>query len=182
MKDRANQEVLNSRQYTYDAFVIYCQKDSRWVVRQLIHRLETDDHFRLCIHERDWLAGENIADNIIDSIENSRKTLVIVSNAFLQSRRCQYEMMMAQTRHITEDRNNLILVLMEEIAEVNKTPRLRLQMQTQTYVEWTSSEVGQQLFWARLTQAMRRRAERVSDSCTGLPVESLFHVTSTSHE
>ena len=54
----------------------------------------------------------------MESIEASRKSLLIVSNAFAASSWCQFELTMAQTRLFEEDRDSLILVLLEEIAEV----------------------------------------------------------------
>ncbi len=51
-------------------------------------------------------------------MEASRKSLLVVSNAFAASSWCQLELAMAQTRLFEQDRDNLVLVLLEEIAEV----------------------------------------------------------------
>ena len=115
---------MDHREYAYDAFVMYCHADSQWVIHQLRPQLENarseeeGANLRLCIHHRDWLCGRGITDNIVESIEASRKSLLIVSNAFAASSWCQFELTMAQTRLFEEDRDNLILVLLEEIAEV----------------------------------------------------------------
>ena len=119
-KSREYQQFLDHREYQYDAFVIYSQADSQWVINQLRPQLEDNrPKLRLCIHHRDWLGGRDITDNIVESIEASRKSLLIVSNAFAASSWCQFELTMAQTRLFEEDRDNLILVLLEEIAEVH---------------------------------------------------------------
>ena len=83
--------------------------------------------------------GRDIVDNVVDSIEHSRKTVLIVSNAFAVSQWCHFEMTMAQTKLFEDDRDNLILVLLEEIADCNMNPRLQLQMQKKTYIEWTDN-------------------------------------------
>src|SRR6218665_736468 len=141
--------------FTFDAFVGYSRSDSNWVITQLLPRLELECNLRLCIHERDWLPGRDIAENILESIDNSRKTLLIVSNAFALSPWCHFELTMAQTRLMEEDRDSLVLILLEEIADCNLTPRLQIQMQRRTYIEWTKqSNVGQQLFWANLKHAL----------------------------
>ena len=59
------------------------------------------------------------------------------------------------------------------------TPRLRLQMARQSYVEWPpgGSEMGEQLFWAQLRQALGKP----SSSIVNPPVSQQFfaaHVTS----
>jgi toll-like receptor 13 len=150
--------MVDQRVYEFDAFVIHCHADSNWVIHTLLPNLETtnpETSLRLCIHQRDWEVGADIAENIADSIQRSRKCCLIVSNAFATSTWGHVELTMAQTRLFTEEWDNVILVLMEEVAEINQSPRLKLQMQRQTYIEWTDSEVGQQLFWARLRQALR---------------------------
>ena len=50
--------------------------------------------------------------------------------------------------------------------QANMTPRLRLQMARQTYVEWPpgGSEVAEQLFWAQLRQALGRRTTSIVNS------------------
>ena len=123
---------------------------------------------RLCIHQRDWMVGRDIADNIIESIQSSRKSLLIVSNAFASSQWCYFEMTMAQTKLFQSDMDNMIVVLMEEIAECNLNPRLRLQLERQTYIEWSESEIGQQLFWSRLKQALSKPA----DSLVNQPINA----------
>ena len=110
---------MDQRQYEYDAFVIHSNADAKWVIHKLRPQLEDNrPKLRLCIHHRDWLVGRDITDNIVESIEASRKSLLIVSNAFAASSWCQFELTMAQTRLFEEDRDNLIVVLLEEIAEV----------------------------------------------------------------
>ena len=137
--------------------------DLNWVKANLL-RLEEEHGLRLCLHDRDWMPGRDIADNIVESIEKSRKTVLIVSNAFAISQWCHFELAMVQTRTVEADRDNIILVILEEIDGRNITPRLRMQMQTKTYIEWTSgSETGQQLFWAKLYEALKQPTRPLSN-------------------
>ena len=53
---------------------------------------------------RNWLAGRSIARNITDSIEKSRKTVLILSNAFARSYWCELELTMAQHKLLTSHR------------------------------------------------------------------------------
>lgn len=105
------------------------------------------------------------------SIENSRKTVLIVSNAFAVSHWRHFEMTMAQTKFSEDDRDNLILVLLEGIADCNMNPRLQLQMQKKTYIEWTDNQIGQQLFWAQLKQALAKNSNSLINS---VPPPELF--------
>lgn len=164
-------DFLDETQYEFDAFVSFSESDSDWVIGTLCQVLESQHNLRLCVHYRDWMIGRDIVTNIIDSIEKSRKTLMIVSNAFAASQWCHFEMTMAQTKLFEDDRDNLILVLLEEIADCNMNPRLQLQMQRKTYVEWTENPVGQQLFWEKLREAISSSATSIVNS---VPPRELF--------
>ena len=130
---------MDHREYAYDAFVMYCHADSQWVHHHLRPQLEDNrPKLRLCIHQRDWLGGRDITDNIVESIEASRKSLLIVSNSFAAFSWCQFELTMAQTRLFEEDRDNLILVLLEEIAEVHYYTCFSLYLR-----QWTNNILSQ---------------------------------------
>ena len=162
-KRREAREVLDDTTYVYDAFVVYNGTDVGWVKDELLPAMEEEAEFTLCVHDRDWLLGRDIVENIVQSIESSRKTLLVVSNAFAISQWCQLELTLAQHRLLEDDRNAMILVLLEPLKRENITPRLLLQMKRQTYMAWTEDPVGQRLFWKKLRRAVQK------------PVGSLVH-------
>lgn len=70
-KEKAAGEV---EPFTYHAFISYSHSDADWVRDQLLPCLENNKNpYRLCIHERDFMPGKWIIDNIIENIESSRK-------------------------------------------------------------------------------------------------------------
>ena len=150
-------KAINHRKYKFDLFVIYNSKDTTWVKDVLSPRLEVhcQPPFTLCLYNRNWKAGHNIDDCIVESLDRSRKTMLLVTNAFASSEWCQFEMTMAQHRLIEKDNDNPVLAIMEDISPVNTTPRLRLLMKRKIYLEWTQDAVGQELFWKRLEQMLR---------------------------
>ena len=157
-KHREARESQDDTQYVYDAFVVYNGTDVGWVKDELLPAMEEEAEFTLCVHDRDWLLGRDIVENIVQSIESSRKTLLVVSNAFAISQWCQLELTLAQHRLLEDDRNALILVLIETLKRENITPRLSLQMKRQTYMKWTEDPVGQALFWKKLHRALQKPA------------------------
>lgn len=74
-KYRSHKEGLaHSLDYTFHAFISYSHSDADWVREELLPCLENSKPpYRLCIHERDFMPGKWIIDNIIENIENSRK-------------------------------------------------------------------------------------------------------------
>ena len=148
--------------YRYDAFVAYAYSDTCWVTSVLWPVLENEHKVRLCLHDRDWGVGRGIADNIFHSIEESRKVLLVISNAFAASEWCRLELTMAQHKLFSEDRDNLILLVREDILDCYMTPQLALQMKIKTFIRWTESEKGQQVFWERLVRAIKKPNQSVS--------------------
>ena len=72
----------------YDVFLNYCYQDEDFVLEEIVQKIEGDPrNFKICIHVRDdWEAGEWIQTNIIKSVEESRRTLIVLSKNFLKSK------------------------------------------------------------------------------------------------
>ncbi|NXW12137.1 TLR21 protein, partial [Fregetta grallaria] len=132
----------------YDAFVSYSENDSDWVENIMVRKLEQAcPPFRLCLHKRDFVPGKWIVDNIIDSIEKSHKTLFVLSEHFVQSEWCKYELDFSHFRLFDENNDAAILVLLEPIqskAIPKRFCKLRKIMNTKTYLEWPLEEEQQE--------------------------------------
>ncbi|XP_068259699.1 toll-like receptor 2 [Nyctibius grandis] len=143
----------------YDAFVSYSENDSDWVENIMVQELEQAcPPFRLCLHKRDFVPGKWIVDNIIDSIEKSHKTLFVLSEHFVQSEWCKYELDFSHFRLFDENNDAAILVLLEPIqskAIPKRFCKLRKIMNTKTYLEWPLEEEQQEMFWFNLKIALR---------------------------
>nr|XP_054489119.1 toll-like receptor 2 type-1 [Agelaius phoeniceus] len=143
----------------YDAFVSYSENDSEWVENTMVQELEQAcPPFRLCLHKRDFVPGKWIVDNIIDSIEKSRKTLFVLSEHFVQSEWCKYELDFSHFRLFDENNDAAILILLEPIqskAIPKRFCKLRKIMNTKTYLEWPAGEQQQQVFWENLKGALK---------------------------
>ena len=150
---RRYRELADGSSYVYDAFVAHNSDDRVWVIKSLLPRLELEGRYRLCLHQRDWLVGREISENIVESIEKSRKVIVVLSNSFAKSRWCQIELAMANNRCLGHRRKSLILVLLETISPENQTATMRCLLTTQTYLEWNERE--EERFWKALKKALR---------------------------
>ncbi|XP_009818722.2 toll-like receptor 2 [Gavia stellata] len=143
----------------YDAFVSYSENDSDWVENVMVRELEQAcPPFRLCLHKRDFVPGKWIVDNIIDSIEKSHKTLFVLSEHFVQSEWCKYELDFSHFRLFDENNDAAILVLLEPIqsqAIPKRFCKLRKIMNTKTYLEWPLEEEQQEIFWFNLKIALK---------------------------
>uniref|UniRef100_A0A8C3WRB0 Toll-like receptor 2 n=1 Tax=Catagonus wagneri TaxID=51154 RepID=A0A8C3WRB0_9CETA len=143
----------------YDAFVSYSEQDSYWVEDFLVRELEhSQPPFRLCLHKRDFVPGKWIIDNIIDSIEKSRKTVFVLSESFVKSEWCKYELDFSHFRLFDEKDDTAILLLLEPIekkAIPQRFCKLRKIMNTRTYLEWPADETQREAFWLNLRAAIK---------------------------
>ena len=133
----------------YDAFVSYSSRDMNWVMHTLRENLENGDQpYKLCIHDRDFLAGAPIFQNIFDSVKSSRRMIMVLSKNFIQSEWCMLEFRAAHQRVLQGRRNYLIVVLLDEVDTKNLDDELKLYLRTNTYLNTKSKWFWQQLKYA----------------------------------
>ncbi|XP_055479745.1 toll-like receptor 6 [Psammomys obesus] len=140
------------RNLRFHAFVSYSEHDSAWVKDELLPNLEKDD-IRVCLHERNFVPGKSIVENIIHSIEKSYKSVFVLSPHFIQSEWCHYELYFAHHNLFHEGSDNLILILLEPIQQdtiPSRYHKLRALMAQRTYLEWPMEKSKRGLFWANL--------------------------------
>ncbi|XP_071080769.1 toll-like receptor 13 [Haliotis cracherodii] len=147
---------VDEERYMYDAFVLYCEDDSRWVRNNIIPRIEDEANFKLCIHERDFIPGEYIVDNIVTNLDNSRNVIMVLSNSFILSPWCQFELALIQKRALEKDEGYVVVVLLENIEARNMTSSLYALFQTTTYITWPDEEEDRHVFWIRLKHCLQR--------------------------
>ncbi|XP_035685802.1 toll-like receptor 4 [Branchiostoma floridae] len=161
-RNENDEEPMRGRRFVYDAFVAHNSEDIRWVVHELCHNLEDVEdqpRYKLCIHQRNFLPGAPIVNNIVKAIETSRKTICVLTRSFLRSGWCEFELQLAQTPDNLFGKGGscrLILVFLEKIPRplLKKYKHLEAVMDRDTYLEWPGDARGRPLFWRRLRAAL----------------------------
>jgi Leucine-rich repeat (LRR) protein len=147
---RNNDLEKNERDKLFDAFISYSSKDEAFVAEELAPILENGDPaYKLCVHYRDFPVGAYIADTIVQAVESSRRTIMVLSENFIKSEWCRFEFKSAHHQVLRDRRRRLIVILLGEVPQKDLDPDIRLYLKTNTYLQW-----GDKLFWEKLRFAL----------------------------
>jgi hypothetical protein len=104
-----------------------------------------------------WLI---LGDNIIDNINRSKKIIFVISSSFLESDWGEYELDMARMHMFQQNREMLIVIVLEEMSISRMPARLKQIWESITCLEaddivrGCSNPDSSHTFWKRLNQAM----------------------------
>lgn len=135
---------------TYDAFISYSHKDEE-LIGELLPKLETGLHaFRVCLHGRDWLVGDCIPEQIVRTVNDSKRVIIVLSQHFINSVWARMEFRIAYQATLQDKRKRIIIILYKELQHFEGIDsELRAYLKLNTYLKW-----GDPLFWSKLRYAM----------------------------
>ncbi|XP_054087358.1 protein toll-like [Zeugodacus cucurbitae] len=136
---------------TFDAFISYAHQDQEFVNTVLLPGLEQGrTRFRICTHERNWLAGVYIPEQIMESVEQSCRTIIVLSQHFIESDWGRMEFRTAHQCALNEGRARIIIIKYGELTDTTRLDNeLLAYMKLNTYLEW-----GDTRFWPKLRYAL----------------------------
>ncbi|XP_011452196.3 toll-like receptor 6 isoform X2 [Magallana gigas] len=153
---RGYQRLVDRGTKEYDGFVAYNTHDRKWIMSELVDILEKKENYKLCLHERNFLPIGSHVDNIFDNIESSRKLILVLSNNFMEDQWCQFETIIANHQLADGNKDNILLILLNDIDSKHFTIALKTLLKEAESVEWTTNANGNKLFWKRLVLFMRK--------------------------
>ncbi|KAH8413215.1 hypothetical protein KR009_008868 [Drosophila setifemur] len=135
---------------TYDAFISYSHKDEE-LISKMLPKLESGPHpFRICLHDRDWLVGDCIPEQIVRTVDDSKRVIIVLSQHFIDSVWARMEFRIAYQATLQDKRKRIIIILYKELEHMNGIDsELRAYLKLNTYLKW-----GDPLFWSKLCYAM----------------------------
>ncbi|XP_046357925.2 uncharacterized protein LOC124136150 [Haliotis rufescens] len=154
----------------FDAFVSYksTKEDEDFVVHKLYPKLEKELDFKLCMHFRDFLPGETIANNIMKAVESSRRTIIILSPAYVESEWCMLEYQKAQHEMLKMKHRILPIVFGDMSKMKHMDKNLKQILNTVTYINWPGEENSKKLdrFWKLMVCGLPKKRQDSDQSET----------------
>nr|XP_050864570.1 toll-like receptor 7 [Vespula vulgaris] len=143
------------RERLYDCYVSYSPNDEDFVLHSLAAELEHEPTaLRLCLHHRDlpcMLRTSAPAPAILEAVDASRRTLIVLTRNFLQTEWSRFELRAAFHEALRGRANQLIVVQAANLGpELERDPELRPYLHNAALIlTW-----GEKRFWERLKYAI----------------------------
>ncbi len=150
--------------FEYDVFVDYSRKDAQWVETELVPHLETAG-LRVLLDVRDFSAKESITREMERAVQCSRKVLLVLTPAYVESEWTELTWRMALTLDPSNRRHKLVLLLRQKA-------ELPLALRQLTYLDFTRDEIRQQT-WDRLLRALEEPDRRKPDALADQVVQGI---------
>ena len=151
------ERLVENDTYEYDAFVAFHENEFDFVNNQLLPHLEEEGPHKLniCVHYKHFTVGGFIEENIIKAIEQSRKTLLILSKGFLQSEWCEFEYRMARVKAFEKRKNIILPIIIEELPVRDMSKSLCSLLGEASYLEWPEDPGQRDIFWTNIREALK---------------------------
>ena len=135
----------------FDVFVSYANEDEGYVDEYLIPELQNRG-YKVCYHRVNFCGGTSIIENICNSINNSKRTLVFFSNLFRESPFCIWEFKEALNKDLREETKNLITIKDTDLNTDDLDDTSKSYFQRFTFIEREAEG-----FWDNLVYSLPNR-------------------------
>jgi len=109
--------------------------------------------FKCLIHTRDWNVGEMIPDQIIHSVESSRRTIIVLSKSYIDSMWTKLEFRAAHKQALQDRTQRVIIVVLGDLpAKEDMEEDLQKYISLNTYLD-----AKDPWFWQKLRYALPHR-------------------------
>jgi len=149
----------------YDAFLSYSHHDAEFVEKTLLPGLESEDNpkdaqYKCLIHTRDWNVGDMISDQIIDSVDSCRRTIIVLSMGYVKSTWTKLEFQAAHTKAMKENTQRVIVLLHgEKPDKENIDEDLKKYLDSNTFIDTEDP-----WFWKKLRYALPKKSYKQKKS------------------
>ena len=99
-----------------DIFVCYSYNDSKWVNRELLPRLLGHcPPYSVFLQHQDWKPGALLSENLVDSIDASENTLILLSHEFLRTEWTNEECRTLLQQVLQDETHSVYVLLLDDV-------------------------------------------------------------------
>ena len=163
-----NADILHM---TYDAFVSYSGLDYKWVCFDSLPKLKNHNPpYKVCVHDRDFMPGTNIQDNIMEAVQSSRRMIMVLSHNYLKSEWCMLEFRAAHIKVLNDRTNYLILVLYDDVNVSELDEDMKLYIRTNTYLARSNQWFYDRLLYSMPTKNLQQLRKEMEGKLGKIPI------------
>ena len=159
----------------YDIFISYPDRDYQFATGILFPDLHQRG-YRVCLPDRDFLVGTSKEENILNAIDQSKRTLVIVTESHVDDEWQLFTLRTAMERSLKETSNYLLCMLDPKVDVGTLDPETRDFLSTHVIIFQNDP-----LFWQKFYRSIPPPAFKTVSHQTSNPNEPSNHVTSNSN-
>ena len=114
---------MSQMEFKYDVFISYSRKNKEWVEKELLKRLN-ETGITSILDVSHFKIGEDLIEAIEQAILSSRKTIIVLTPAYLESEYCSYELQVVLSLDPAARKKKILLLVLEECVIPAKLKRL----------------------------------------------------------
>ena len=150
----------------YDVFIAFANTDED-LGMSILEILE-EKGCKVCYHERDFIPGMSITENIVRAVKKSKRTLCLVTENFIQSGCCTEEFRQSHNKDIRLKKRRLVVLLVDpSVIEMDEiSMELRDYLSRYTYIKYQSESWMDRLMYDMPINRMKVNDEEIVDAST----------------
>ncbi len=143
---------ISEEKRKYDAYIAYNLEDISFVKHELLMRLEGETFvnppYKTHVHHRDVDPCSWIANSITKAITESKRTVFVLSQNFLNSQWCQFEFSLAHHRLMHDQSCKIIVIALEDPMTFHNVPKVvKRYINTRTYIARDDDQFWEKLYY-----------------------------------
>ncbi|XP_071486667.1 toll-like receptor 8 [Diadema antillarum] len=149
-------EVIDDNDYKYDINIVFHDDNEKWVLDYLVPKLrDREPEAELCVGDDDFTAGMPWIEAIADVIDNSYKSVFIVTNAAISNGWYMTKLRLAVQHINSSKRDAILLIFLEDIDDKNMPYTIRVLMGVnRPYLLWSDDPRYREYFWDELMKTV----------------------------
>ncbi|XP_059167564.1 toll-like receptor 4 [Physella acuta] len=148
----------NNLRYKYDAYILYTDETRSFVLQDCVQELEVNRGHRLCIEERDFTPGTYTVSAIVSAVQNSAKTVPVVTPEFYDGEYAEYGLKMAVMEEIFSRRSVLHLCIYKPVSADDMSRDLLSVLRKNRFTEFPADDEmtpeARLTFWNEMSRSI----------------------------